>query len=225
MQIPDIRLHSEHTLCTNTFKIFTTQILCPKIELNTTQWPSLSYLEWFAISEKWFACFEICERAIVYINLRRSEQQRRETAFGKNVDYDLSQIRTNLRIPQDYHEILINPFFFHPMNQTKTAQNYNVSVRFELKSPLSVFSYSVQSNLFYLKIGANAKVVTETWYFSFCRTLDVQKINCSKGKNSISLRKFANRYELKKSNNQKNSAKILACWWQCDVVNAAVMKW
>ena len=101
-------------------------------------------------------------RAIVYINLRRSEQQRRETAFGKNVDYDLSQIRTNLRIPQDYHEILINPFFFHPMNQTKTAQNYNVSVRFELKSPLSVFSYSVQSNVFYLKIGANAKVVTET---------------------------------------------------------------
>ena len=75
-------------------------------------------------------------RAIVYINLRRSEQQRRETAFGKNVDYDLSQIRTNLRIPQDYHEIHINHFLCNPMTQAETAKKYNVSVRFELESPV-----------------------------------------------------------------------------------------
>ena len=117
--IPDIRRHSEYMLCTNTLKICTTQ---SPLSTNRSQWPSLSYLEWFAISQKWFACFEICERAIVYINLRRSEQQRRETAFGKNVDYDLSQIRTNLRIPQDYHEIHINHFLFNPMTQTETAK-------------------------------------------------------------------------------------------------------
>ena len=158
MQIPDIRLHSEHTLCTNTF---TTQNPLSKnrIKYNTM---ALAIISRVICNFREMICMLRDLRAIVYINLRRSEQQRRETAFGKNVDYDLSQIRTNLRIPQDYHEILINPFFFHPMNQTKTAQNYNVSVRFELKSPLSVFSYSVQSNLFYLKIGANAKVVTET---------------------------------------------------------------
>ena len=75
-------------------------------------------------------------RAIVYINLRRSEQQRRETAFGKNVDYDLSQIRTNLRIPQDYHEIHIDHFLFNPMTQTGIAKKHNVSVRFELKNPV-----------------------------------------------------------------------------------------
>ena len=111
------------------------------------------------------------------------------------------------------------------MTQTKAAKNYNVSVRFELESPV----FFVQSNLFYLKIGANAKVITETWYLSFGRTLDVQKRNCSKGKNSIY------RQILPKEIEQKNSAKMrvgcgywlagdnvmltMLLWWNDNIVN------
>ena len=108
----------------------------------------------------------------------------------------------------------------------KLLKKYNVSVRFELESPV----FFVQSNLFYLKIEVNAKVITETWYLSFGRTLDVQKRNCSKGKNSIYRQILPKEIEQKKKSAKMavscgywlagdNVMLTMLLWWNDNIVN------
>ena len=125
------------------------------------------------------------------------------------------QIYEFLETITKYISIIYNTTYWPKQRPLK---NHNVSVRFELERPV----FFVPSNLFYLKIGANAKVITETWNLYFGRTSDVRKRNCSSGKNTIY------RQIPPKEIEQKISAKMaVSCgyWLAGDNVMLTMLLW